>query len=47
MILGTLFEQTGISLPKGCSILNINAFWLVVLEKKIFKHFPIYYYVKV
>jgi len=30
MILGTLFEQTRISLPQGCSMLNINAFCPVV-----------------
>jgi len=37
MILGTLFEQTRISLPQGCSVLNINAFRLVVHGKKIFE----------
>jgi len=37
MILGTLFEQTWISLPQGCTMLNINAFRLVVHEKKVFE----------
>jgi len=33
MTLGTLFEQTRISLPQGCSMLNVNAFRPVVHEK--------------
>jgi len=33
----TLFEQTWISLPQGYSMPNINAFWPVVHEKKIFE----------
>jgi len=35
--LGTLFEQTWISFPQGCSMLNIKTFWPVVHEKKIFE----------
>jgi len=37
MTLGTLFEQTGISLPQGWSMLIINVFLPVVHEKKIFE----------
>jgi len=38
MTLGTSFEHILISLSQGCSMPNINAFWLVVHEK-IFKCF--------
>jgi len=34
---GTSFEQTLISLPKGCSLPNIKSFRPVVHEKKIFE----------
>jgi len=34
---GISFEQTLISLPQGCSMLNIKAFQPVVHEKKIFE----------
>jgi len=42
IILGTSFEQLRISLPEGCSLQNINAFWLVVHEKI----FEVFYYIK-
>jgi len=33
----TLFEQTGISLPQGCSVSNSNVYRPVVHEKKLFE----------
>jgi len=36
---GSLFEKTVISLPQGCPMININAFWPVVHEKDIFLRF--------
>jgi len=44
MILGTLSEQTSISLPQGCCMLNTNAFLLVVHGKKIFDDLPTFPY---
>jgi len=37
MTLRTLFEQTWVSLPQRCYMLNINVFPLLVHEKKIFE----------
>jgi len=37
------FEQSGISLPQGCTMLNSKALWPVVHEKKflkIYQNFP-------
>jgi len=45
--LGTSFTQTSISLSQESFMVNIVRFGGAVLEKKFFKHFPIYYYVKV
>jgi len=36
----SIFEQNWISLSQGCPMPNINAFWPVVRQKKIYQHFP-------
>jgi len=41
-----LFEQSEPPTPKHCFLSSLVENDLVVLEKNIFKHFPIYYYVK-
>jgi len=42
-----LFEQILIPIPQACFLRSLVEIGLVILEKKIFKHFRIYFYVKV